>query len=163
MNGHAGTSRVLAGVFATAVWLGCLVALPACSGPTLAEQKAQILGNKIHFDGLSVQAFLETWGEPAYRRRERMLFYTLNDGNSIPRFRTPIGEAPPGWSTAIMSGDSIFFAYPDRGELLGFVDGRLVYREKVPADEIHALGKTWAREDLFKSRLESPNAPSPSK
>lgn len=143
--------------------LGCLVAMTACSGPTLAEQKAQILDNKIHFEGLSIQAFLETWGKPAYSHRERMQFFTLDNGNSIPRFRTPMGEAPQGWSTAIISADSVFFGYPDRGELLGFAEGRLVYREKVPADEVHALGKTWAREDLFKTRLETPNAPTPSK
>jgi hypothetical protein len=143
--------------------LGCLVAMTGCAGPTLAEQKAQILDNKIHFEGLSVQAFLDTWGKPAYTHSERMQFFTLDDGNSIPRFRTPLGEAPPGWSMAILSADSIFFGYPDRGELLGFADGRLVYREKVTADEVHAIGKAWAREDLFKTRLETPNAPTPSK
>lgn len=159
MNRPAGATRVLTAV----ILLSGLVAMTACSGPTLAEQKAQILENKIHFDGLSIQAFLETWGKPAYQHRERMQFFTLSDGNSIPRFRTPLGEPPHGWSTAILSGDSIFFGYPDRGELLGFAEGRLVYREKVPADEIHELGKTWAREERFKTRLESPNAPTPPK
>lgn len=163
MNIHAGTLRVLSGLFAIPVLLGCLVIMTACSGPTLAEQKAQILDKKIHFEGLTVQAFLETWGKPAYTHRERMQFYTLDNGNSIPRFRTPMGEAPQGWTTGIISEDSIFFGYPDRGELLGFADGLLVYREKVPADEVHAIGKIWAREDLFKTRLETPNAPSPPK
>jgi len=143
--------------------LGCLVAATACSSPTLAEQRAQILEHKIHFDGLSMQAFLDTWGEPTYRHRERMQFYTLSDGNSVPRFRVPLGEPPPGWSTAILSGDAVFFGYADRGELLGFAEGRLVYREKVPAKEIHELGKTWAREERFKTRLESPNVPTPPK
>jgi hypothetical protein len=135
----------------------------ACSGPTLEEQKAQILGNRIHFEGLTAQAFLETWGKPAYTHRERMQFYMLDDGNSIPRFRTPMGEPPQGWTTGIISEDSIFFGYPDRGELLGFAGGRLVYREKVPEAEVHSIGKTWAREDLFKTRLETPNAPTPSR
>jgi hypothetical protein len=163
MNNHVSASRVMAGLFATAVLFSCMVAMSACSGPTLAEQKAQILDHKIHFEGLTIQAFLETWGKPAYTHRERMQFYTLDNGNSIPRFRTPMGEAPQGWTMGIISEDSIFFGYPDRGELLGFADGLLVYREKVPADELHAIGKTWAREDLFKTRLETPNAPSPSK
>ena len=159
MNEPAVALRMMVAV----LLLGCVVAVTACSGPTLAEQKAQILDDKIHFEGLSIQAFLETWGKPAYSHSERMQFFTLDNGNSIPRFRTPLGEVPQGWSTAIISADSIFFGYPDRGELLGFAEGRLVYREKVPADEVHAIGKTWAREDLFKTRLETPNAPTQSK
>jgi hypothetical protein len=132
------------------------LALSACSGLTLDEQKAQILDNKIHFKGLSIQAFLDTWGKPAYVHRERMQFYMLENGNSMPRFRTPMGELPPGWTTGIISEDAVFFGYPERGELLGFVDGLLVYREQVPAAEVHSVGKMWAREDLFKTRLESP-------
>lgn len=163
MNNPAGAVRILTGLSATAVLLGCLVTLSACSGPTLAEQEAQILDDKIHFDGLTIQAFLDTWGQPAYTHRERMQFYTVDDGNSIPRFRTPMGEPPPGWTTGIISEDSTFFGYPDRGELLGFAEGRLVYREKVAADKIHEIGKTWAREERFKTRLESPNAPTPPK
>ena len=163
MNGHPRASRVMAGLFKAAVLLGCLVATAACSGPTLAEQKAQILDHKIHFEGLTIQAFMEAWGKPAYTHHERMQFYTLEDGNSIPRFRTPMGEPPQGWTMGIISEDSIFFGYPDRGELLGFANGRLVYREKVSADEVHAIGKTWAMEERFKTRLESPNVPSPPK
>jgi hypothetical protein len=143
--------------------LGFFVATLACSGLTLEEQKTQIRNNKIHFEGLTVQAFLETWGKPAYTHRERMQFYMLDDGNSMPRFRAPMGEAPQGWSLGIISEDSIFFGYPDRGELLGFVDGRLIYREQVPAAEIHSIAKMWAREDLFKTRLETPVPVTPAK
>ncbi len=157
MNGLAMAWRMMGAV----LLLGCLAAMTACAAPTLAEQKAQILDNKIHFDGLSTQAFLDTWGKPAYQHRERMQFYTLENGNSIPRFRTPMGEPPQGWTMGIISEDSVFFGYPDRGEILGFAAGRLVYREQVAADEVHALGKTWAMEERFKTRLESPNAPSP--
>lgn len=137
--------------------------LMACSGPTLEEQKAQILDDKIHFKGLTVQAFLEAWGKPTYTHRERMQFYTLEDGNSIPRFRTPLGEAPQGWSTGIISEDSTFFGYAERGELLGFADDQLVYREKVSTAEVHSVGKTWAREDRFKTRLETPVPVTPAK
>ena len=156
MIDHTVTVRVATRLFAMAVILGSLVATLACSGPTLEEQKKQILNNKIHFEGLTVQAFTETWGKPAYTHRERMQFYVLENGNSMPRFRVPMGEAPEGWSNAFISEDSTFFGYPDRGELLGFVDGRLVYREQAPAAEVHSIGKMWAREDLFKTRLETP-------
>jgi len=139
------------------------LSVTACAGPTLQEQKKQILDNKIHFKGLTSQAFLETWGTPTYTHRERVQFYTLEDGNSIPRFRVPLGEVPQGWTTVIIFDDSLFFGYAERGELLGFAEGRLVYRETLPAAEIHSIGKNWAREDQFKSRLESSGAPAPAK
>jgi hypothetical protein len=163
MNDHADALRVTTRVCAITVMLGFFVATLACSGLTLEEQKTQIRNNKIHFEGLTGQAFLETWGKPAYTHRERMQFYMLDDGNSIPRFRAPMGEAPQGWSLGIISEDSTFFGYPDRGELLGFVDGRLIYREQVPAAEIHSIAKMWAREDLFKTRLETPVPVTPAK
>lgn len=163
MNDHADALRITTRMLMATVVLGSCVAMLACSSLTLEEQKAQIQGDKIHFNGLTIQAFLETWGKPAYTHRERMQFYTLNDGNSIPRFRTPMGEPPQGWATAVLSEDSVFFGYPERGELLGFVDDRLVYREKVPADEVHSVGKMWAREDRFKTRLETPGPVTPAK
>lgn len=150
-------------MFAVAVLFGCPLAMTACSGLTLEEQKAQILENKIHFKGLTLQAFLETWGKPAYMHRERTQFYTLEDGNNIPRFRAPMGEPPQGWGTGILSEDAIFFGYPERGELLGFVEGALIYREQVPAAEVHSVGKMWAREELFKTRLETPIPVTPAK
>jgi hypothetical protein len=153
----------LAGTLRPLVTAAMLFSVMACSGLTLEEQKAQIQSEKIHFEGLTIQAFLETWGKPAYTHRERMQFYTLDNGNSMPRFRTPMGEPPQGWSTAIISEDSIFFGYPERGELLGFVGGRLIYREQVPAAEIHSIAKTWAHEDRFKTRLEAPVPVTPAK
>jgi hypothetical protein len=163
MNDHADTLHIATRMFVATTMLSLCAVTLACSELTLEEQKAQILDNKIHFEGLTIQAFLETWGKPTYTHRERMQFYTLDDGNNIPRFRVPMGEAPQGWSTGIISEDSTFFGYPDRGELLGFADGRLVYREQVPAAEIHAVGKMWAREDLFKTRLETPVPITPAK
>lgn len=143
--------------------LGMAGVLAACSELTLEQQKTQIQGNKIHFEGLTIQAFLETWGKPVYTHRERMQFFTLDTGNSLPRFRVPMGEVPEGWGTKTISDDSIFFGYPDRGELLGFVAGRLVYREQVSAAEVHKVGKGRAYEDRFKTRLEIPtnNTPAP--
>ena len=153
----------LAGTMCLLVVAAIFFSVLACSGPTLEQQKAQIRDNKIHFEVLTVQAFLETWGKPTYTHRERMQFYTLDDGNSIPRFRAPMGEAPQGWTTAIISEDSTFFGYPERGELLGFVDGRLIYREQIPAAEIHSIAKAWAHEDRFKTRLETPVPVTPAK
>ena len=132
----------------------------ACSGLTLEEQKTQIRDNKIHFEGLTSQAFLETWGKPAYTHRERTQFFVLDNGNSMPRFRVPIGEVPDGWGSKTISDDALFYGYPDRGELLGFAEGRLVYREQVSADEIHKIGKAWAYEGRFKTRLDSSGPPS---
>ena len=57
------------------------------------------------------------------------------------------------------AGDGYFLGYPDRGELLGFLNDRLVYRERLSADEIHAIGKMWKRESMFKTRLETPAVP----
>jgi hypothetical protein len=133
----------------------------ACAGPTLEEQKAQIRDNKITFKGLTTQAFLDTWGKPTYQYRELTVFYLLEDGNSIPRFRVPMGESPEGWKTGVMAAEAVFFGYADRGELLGFVDGQLVYRQQVPAEEVHAAGKMWAHEQRFKTRLESPASTAP--
>jgi hypothetical protein len=138
----------------------CLMALLACA-PTLGEQKAQILANKITFDGLTMEAFLDTWGKPTYQYRELTVFYLMDDGNRIPRFRVPVGEPPAGWSTGAMAAEAVFFGYADRGELLGFVDGRLVYRQHVPAEEVHAAGKMWAHEQRFKTPLESPAPAAP--
>lgn len=136
-------------------------ALLACAGPTMDEQRAQILNDDIRFEQQTVQAFLDAWGKPTYIHRERMQFFILENGNSLPRFRVPMGEAPQDWTTKVLSEDSVFFGYPDRGELLGFVDGWVIYREHVATDVVHTLGKNWEREERFKTRLETPASASP--
>lgn len=161
MNNHADALRVATRMLMMTVLLSCVVAMLACAGPTLEEQKAQILDNKITFKGLTMQAFLDTWGKPTYRHRELTVFYLMDDGNSIPRFRVQMGEAPEGWTAGAMAAEGVFFGYADRGELLGFVDDRLVYRQQVSAEEIHAAGKQWAHEQRFKSRLETPASTKP--
>ena len=123
--------------------------------PPLEEQKAQIQQDRIQLQSVGPRAFLETWGAPAYMHRERMQFYPVKSGNFVPRFRLPTGEVPNGWDSTIVSEESIFFGYPDRGELLGFISDRLIYREAVPAEEVHAIGKMWKRDALFKTRLET--------
>jgi hypothetical protein len=130
--------------------------------PPLDEQKAHIREGQIQVRMLSPQAFVETWGEPTYAHQEDMQFYPVENGNYVPRFRVPVGEWPRGWDSTIVSEEARFLAYADRGELLGFVNDRLVYRERMSTEQIHAVGKMWQRESLFKTRLET-DRPSPSK
>jgi hypothetical protein len=137
-----------------------ILALAACGYfLSLEEQKARIMNGDVQFRVLSSRAFLETWGHPTYRHYERMQFYPIKGGNYVPRFRVPTGEHPPGWTSTVVSEPALFFGYADRGELLGFINDRLVYRERMPAEQVHAVGNVWKRESLFKTRLEMPSAP----
>jgi hypothetical protein len=141
--------------------------------PPLEEQKTLIRKNEIRIRGLSSRAFIETWGPPAYEHREQTQFFVTEHGIYIPRFRVPLGESPKGWTSEIVSGAGYFLGYPDRGELLGFLEeeayvfevlglGReqLVYREHLSAQQIHKIGKEWEREDRFKTPLEKSQSPS---
>lgn len=144
-----------------AVLLACLL-LSACSYlplsvrpmPPLEEQKAHIQKNELLGQVLAPQAFLQTWGKPAYAHAEQTQFFPSGDGNWVPRFRLQLGQAPPGWDATVRYGDGLFLIYPDRGELLGFLDGRLVSREKLAADHLHAIGKVWRQEDMYQSGME---------
>lgn len=142
--------------------------------PPVEEQKTMIRKNEIRLRALSSQAFIETWGPPAYERREVTQFFVTGNGY-VPRFRVSLGEPPAGWNSEVISGEAYFLAYPDRGELLGFLQEevyvlelfglqkeRLIYREHLPAEQIHLVGKAWQREDRFKTGLESPQG-SPTK
>ena len=122
--------------------------------PSLDEQKARIQRDQIRFHTLTSAAFLETWGLPTYEYQEQTQFFPVENGNFIPRFRIPTGEPPPGWDSTVVSGEARFLGYADRGELLGFLEDRLVYRERMPSEKIHAIGKLWKREALFKTRVE---------
>jgi hypothetical protein len=123
--------------------------------PPLEEQKVQIQQDQVRLHAQSTQAFLETWGKPTYVQHENMQFYPVKNGNYVPRFRVPTGEVPRDWDSTIVSEDAYFFGYAERGELLGFVNDRLVYRETVPTEEVHAVAKMWKRESLFKTRMET--------
>jgi len=83
-----------------------------------------------------------------------MQFFPVENGNYIPLFRIPPGEPPPGWDSTVVSGEARFLGYADRGELLGFLEDRLVYREHLSSEKIHAIGKVWKEEALFKTRPE---------
>lgn len=146
--------------------------LVACL-PPLEEQKTLIRKNDIRLRSLSSRAFIETWGPPTYEHREQTQFFVTERGMYIPRFRVPLGESPSGWTSEVISGEGYFLGYPDRGELLGFVEEeayvfevlglqkeRMVYREHLPAQQIHKVGKEWEKEKRFKTPLESPEVPS---
>jgi hypothetical protein len=147
-------ASVLFGITAVALLL-----ITACSGmPTLEEQKTHILNRNFQLDLLSPEAFVEAWGAAPYQYQATMQFFPLRNGQYMPHFRVPLGEAPAGWDSTVVFGPSLFFAYPEQGELIGFMDDRLVYREVVPAAELHALGKSWANERKFKTTIETGTA-----
>lgn len=150
--GAIARAMVLAGLF-----------LPVSCGwvsiPGLEEQKARIRSSDIVFQQLTSQAFLETWGKPSYEHREVTQFFPVRSGAWVPRFRVPLGEPPEGWLSSVQTGPGHFMLYADRGELLGFLGDRLVYREQVAADQVKAIKKLWDREALFRSSLELPPPP----
>jgi hypothetical protein len=131
-----------------------VVLVSGCAVP-LEEQKAHIRKHNLPFHVLSARAFLETWGKPTYAHQENTQFYPVKTGNYVPRFRAPLGEPPPGWDATVVSEPAIFLGYVDRGELLGFIDDRLVYREQMAASQIHEIGRNWQHEAIFKTRLET--------
>jgi hypothetical protein len=136
------------------------VFIQGCAVP-LEEQKAHIRKNTIPFQVLSTRAFLETWGTPTYVHQETTQFYPVKTGNYVPRFRVSMGEPPPGWDASVVSEPAVFFGYVDRGELLGFIDDRLVYREHMTAPQIQEVGKKWQHDAMFKTRLETDFQTSP--
>jgi hypothetical protein len=137
-----------------------LLVLEGCAVP-LEEQKAHIRKNSLPFQVLTTQAFLETWGKPTYVHQENTQFYPVKTGNYVPRFRAPLGEAPAGWDASVVSEPAVFLGYVDRGELLGFIDNHLVYREQMTASQIHEIAKNWQHEAIFKTRLETDLSASP--
>ncbi|HLZ34079.1 MAG TPA: hypothetical protein VKP13_08670 [Nitrospira sp.] len=153
--------RTLSTVLAVCFFGGmALVLLPGCSGlPSLAEQEQHIRNNDLVLRKLEPRAFVRAWGEPTYKRVEFMPFFGVKDGSLVPRSRLPLGEAPPDWQAGIDAGDALFLAYPDQGWLVVFLDGVFVYREGLPAEKLHELGRTWEHEDKFRTRLDNQPAP----
>ncbi|WP_447980321.1 hypothetical protein [Candidatus Nitrospira bockiana] len=152
--------RVVSGAVPVALLLAAAI---GCHVVTLEEQKSAIRHSDFRLHVLSPEAFLETWGDPTYSHLEQMQFYPVKNGSYVPRFRTAPAEPPPDWREAqIVSEPGLFFVYADREELLAFIDGRLVYREHLPAEDLHKIAKTWKYEGQFKTRLETGSV-SPSK
>ena len=135
----------------------CL-SLAGCAVP-IEEQKAHIRNGDLGFRTLSPQAFLDTWGQPTYAHEEHTQFFSVGRGQYVPRFRVPLGEAPPNWDSRLISDHALFLVYVDRGELLGFVGDRLIHHEQLPASQLHGIGKAWQQESRFKTRLETGASP----
>jgi hypothetical protein len=138
----------LCGVFSFLVFVGCK------SMPTLVEQERLLQADNLVLDQITTKAVVNAWGTPPLYHSKFTHFFVMPDFSVIPQSRVATGEAPKGWKAGVHAGEGIYFAYPDRGWLLVFLDERLVYKEKLKPEELHVLAKTWAYEDRFKTRLD---------
>jgi len=129
--------------------------------PPLSEQQALLRNNQVRVHLMTSQAVLDVWGPPTYKHQEHMQFFTLDNGMYIPFFRVPLGEPPTGWDNGVLTGEAQFLAYAERGEFLGFLTDRLVYREQMSAEGIHSIGKMWDKEAKLKTQIEKNLSPSP--
>ena len=137
-----------------------LFLMSGCSGmPTLAEQEQHILNNDLTLRKLEPRAFVRAWGQPTYQHMEFMPFFGMKDGSLVPRSRLAVGASPPGWEAGIDAGEALFLAYPDRGWLVVFLDEVFVYREELSAEKLHEIGRGWAHEDKFRTRIEKQPTP----
>jgi hypothetical protein len=127
--------------------------------PTLEQQEQLVQANNLVLDQITARAVVNAWGEPPFYHSEFSHFFVMPDFSVIPRLRVATGEAPKGWKAGMHAGEGVYFAYPDRGWLLVFLDDRLVYKEKLNAEELHAIAKTWAYEDRFKTRRDEVSRP----
>lgn len=122
--------------------------------PTLDQQEQMVRADNLVLDQITTRAVVNVWGAPPHHHSEFANFFVMPDLSMIPRSRVPTGEVPKGWDAGVHAGEGVFFAYPDRGWLLVFLDERLVYKEVLKPDELVALVKTWAYQDRFKTRLD---------
>jgi hypothetical protein len=140
------------------VVLSCLLALAAAGGckgmPTLEQQEALVRANNLVLEQITTRAVVNVWGEPPHLRSEFTQFFVMPDLSMVPRSRVAAGEAPKGWSSGVHAGEGVYFAYPDRGWLLVFLDEQLVYKEELKQEQMQALIKAWAYEDRFKTRVD---------
>ncbi|MBI5673041.1 MAG: hypothetical protein HZC50_07285 [Nitrospirae bacterium] len=143
----------LCGVFVLGLIVGCK------SMPTLEQQEQLVQANSLVLDQITTRAVVNVWGKPPLYHSEFSHFFVMPDFSVIPRSRVATGEAPRGWKAGVHADEGVYFAYPDRGWLLVFLDDRLVYKEELKAEELHAIAKTWAYEDRFKSRLDEVSRP----
>jgi len=135
--------------------LVCVLLMAGCQSlPPLGEQERLVQNKQLTVQQISPKAFVNVWGKPVYHHSEFTQFFVMPDKSMIPRSRVPIGEAPEGWEASFEAGEGVFLGYPEQGWVLVFLDDRLVYREELKADKVHALGKTWQFEDRFKTSLE---------
>jgi hypothetical protein len=136
-----------------------LLVMSGCTSLSLAEQEQKIRNNDLILRKLEPRAFVRAWGMPTYQRMEFMPFFGMKDGSLVPRSRLPIGASPPGWEAGVDAGEALFLAYPDRGWLIVFLDETFVYREELTPDKLHEIGRSWAHEDKFRTKIELQPAP----
>ena len=136
-----------------------LLVMSGCTGLSLAEQEQKIRNNDLILRKLEPRAFVCAWGMPTYQRMEFMPFFGMKDGSLVPRSRLPVGASPPGWEAGVDAGEALFLAYPDRGWLIVFLDETFVYREELSPDKLHEIGRSWAHEDKFRTKIELQPAP----
>ena len=132
-----------------------ILVMSGCQGmPTLQQQEQFVRDDNLLLEQVTTRAVSNVWGKPPYHHSEFTQFFVMPDRTLIPSSRVGHGEAPKGWDAGVYAGEGVYFAYPDRGWLLVFLDEQLVYREELKPDELHALAKSWAYEDRFKTRLD---------
>ena len=136
-----------------------LLVMSGCTSLSLAEQEQKIRNNDLILRKLEPRAFVRAWGMPTYQRMEFMPFFGMKDGSLVPRSRLPVGASPPGWEAGVDAGEALFLAYPDRGWLIVFLDETFVYREELSPDKLHEIGRSWAHEDKFRTKIELQPAP----
>ncbi len=134
--------------------LSVLLMLVGCkSMPTLEQQEQLVQTENLVLDQVTSRAVVNAWGSPPLYHSEFTHFFVMPDFSVIPQSRVATGEAPKGWKAGVHAGEGVYFAYPDRGWLLVFLDERLVYKEKLKPEELHVLAKSWAYEARFKTGL----------
>jgi hypothetical protein len=143
----------LSGVLMLVLIVGCK------SMPTLEQQERLVQANHLVLDQITTRAVVNAWGKPPLYHSEFTYFFVMPDFSVIPRSRVATGETPRGWNAGVHAGEGVYFAYPDRGWLLVFLDDRLVYKEELKAEELHTIAKAWAYEDRFKTRLDGVSQP----
>lgn len=134
--------------------LSVVLLLVGCKGmPTLEQQEQLVEADNLALDQITSRAVVNAWGSPPLYHSEFTHFFVMPDFSVIPQSRVATGEAPKGWKAGVHAGEGVYFAYPDRGWLLVFLDERLVYKEKLKPEELHVLAKAWAYEARFKTGL----------
>ena len=141
-------------VLATLLIATAGLSMTGCSGLSLSEQERKIRNNELPLRKLEPRAFVRAWGMPTYQHMEFVPFFGMKDGSMVPRSRVDVGSAPPGWEASVDAGEALFLAYPDRGWLVVFLDEVFVYREELSAEKLHEIGRGWAHEDKFRTKIE---------
>lgn len=147
------TIGCLTGVLALGLIGGCK------SLPTLEQQEQLVQANNLILNQITTRAVVNAWGKPPLYHSEFTYFFVMPDMSVVPRSRVATGEAPRGWTAGVDAGEGVYFAYPDRGWLLVFLDDRLVYKEVLQTEQLRALARAWAYDDRFKTPLDEGSRP----